>query len=730
MQAFTQIIPPTAVTHSASLSFLSSRSSDLVVAKTNLLQVFHIKTVTKSTRDGNEQDDSRPETESKLVLLGEFPLAGVVTSLARVKLLNTRSGGDALLVTFRDAKMSLVEWDPEAFSLYDISIHYYESLGERSDIFASDIGQYPSYAIVDPSGGCAALKFGKRSLAILPLKQAGDDVVMAEDEPATQTHGEQRQQNQRKTAYASSFVLPITLLDPSLLQPVHMAFLYEYRDPTLAVLSSARDFAHHLNRQDTLCYNVFTLDIEGRARTPLVSVSGLPSDLFRVIPLPLPIGGALLLGTNEVIHVDQSGKTHGLAVNEYARQMSAFPLSDQQDLALRLEHSIVLPLKNASGDLLLITRDGRFGIISFKLDGRLVAGLSAALVDADKGGELFKACPTTATALSSSSIFLGSDTSDSTLIRIKGAGDDKAIEKPHEVEEDEDDGMNDDDDLYGDDAGAVAKDRTSVNALVPENLSFLVEDVLPTLVAAGSPTFAREKSMLNAQVSSEETGNSPSGDSQLRMAVPTSSSVQGGLAFLSRTCRARKSPITGIQNSVQHAWHLQVASKLPSGKPDPASLDEVIMVSLKEVEDEQASKVFRKNGEAFTECENTDFEGALPTVHAGTLFNNTRVVQVTPSELRVLDSGMLLLFLCFESLTLSYMVCNQLRHEGPTSHCERSEVGVREHHADVSDGRQSEVDIVSIDATRSYRETLYPMKSSNTITISEHVSYFSNIAPP
>ena len=54
-------------------------------------------------------------------------------------------------------------------------------------------------------------------------------------------------------------------------------------------------------------YTVFTLDLEQRASTTLLSVSRLPSDLFKVVALPPPVGGTLLIGSNEVVHVDENG---------------------------------------------------------------------------------------------------------------------------------------------------------------------------------------------------------------------------------------------------------------------------------------------------------------------------------------------------------------------------------------------------------------------------------------
>ena len=139
-----------------------------------------------------------------------------------------------------------------------------------------------------------------------------------------------------KTPYLASFILPLTNLDPTLTHPVHLAFLHEYREPTFGIVAASKAVAPSLlaQRKDALTYSVFTLDLEQKASTTLLSVSGLPYDISRVVPLPYPIGGALLVGSNELIHVDQAGKTNGVAVNEFAKACTSFPLSDQSDLAL------------------------------------------------------------------------------------------------------------------------------------------------------------------------------------------------------------------------------------------------------------------------------------------------------------------------------------------------------------------------------------------------------------
>ena len=91
MQCYTDLIPPTAVTCATALPFLNPASQNLVVAKTSLLQVFDIVTTTDK-----DKNDAVPK--QRLVLVGEYTLSGTVTGLARVKALETKNGGEALLV--------------------------------------------------------------------------------------------------------------------------------------------------------------------------------------------------------------------------------------------------------------------------------------------------------------------------------------------------------------------------------------------------------------------------------------------------------------------------------------------------------------------------------------------------------------------------------------------------------------------------------------------------------
>ncbi|GKT91767.1 CPSF A subunit region [Colletotrichum tofieldiae] len=159
--------------------------------------------------------------------------------------------------------------------------------------------------------------------------------------------------------YSTSYVLPLPQLDPSLLHPVHLAFLHEYREPTFGIISSTQRRSNTLPRKDHFSYKVFTLDLQQRASTAILSVNNLPQDLFKVIALPGPW---------------ESGKPNGVAVNAFTKETTNFPLADQSDLDLKLEHCYIELMSAENGELLMVLGDGRLAIITFKIDGRTVSG--------------------------------------------------------------------------------------------------------------------------------------------------------------------------------------------------------------------------------------------------------------------------------------------------------------------------------------------------------------------
>ena len=682
MQCFTQITPPTAVTHAISLPFLSASANNLVLAKTSLLQIYSFKTVVSNAVEqdvgipnGHERRTSgakgsgrdRVQT-TKLVLIAQYDLSGTIIGLGRVKTSTSISGGETVLVALKDAKLSLIEWNPERYSISTISVHFYE----RDDIqvapWAQDDAQCHNQLTTDPSSRCAALKFGARHVAILPFHQAGDELVM-DDFDSSVTNDQSRNINSshkqangdshHSIPYRGSFVLSLLALDSGLMHVVNLAFLHEYREPTFGVLSSRLAVSSPLHdRRNVLSYAVYTLDLEQRASTTLLSVTSLPYDVHTILPLSMPIGGALLIGCNELIHVDQAGKTNGIAVNDFARSNVSFPLPSQPDLALRLEGCVIEHIGNSNGDMLIILRSGELAILRFMIDGRSVSGLSIRLIQEQNGGRLLSSAASCTTGVGRGRIFIGSEENNSAVIgwtsrstKLKrqrsvaeANGRTNAMIFDAEVDE-EDDEAEDEDDLYFNqkpDGHISAQPTSSPSDIEIDEYSFRIHDSLMNLAPLGNlKVLEVQRSIFTDPSSQEDVPN------KLELVVSVGHGKAGKLVKL----RMGISPQVKYEfdlGNVQATWSVVVNNPAAESSFPTDGYDSVIITSVITDVGEEQSHVYTLRTDPPTELLDSDFDSSAgATVALGTLSGGSRIVQVLKNEIRAYDDGEL----AFRSLT-------------------------------------------------------------------------------
>lgn len=659
MQCYTELLPPTGVTHALAVPFLSSTSNNLIVVRSSLLQVFTLRKCTSQRPEDNTGTHSA--TATKLILEKEYALPGTVTNLSRVKTLNTKSGGEAILLAVRNAKLSLIEWDPERYGISTISIHYYERDDLTRSPWAPDLSRCGSILSVDPSSRCAVFNFGIRNIAILPFHQAGDDLVMDDydseldekrPEPIKETISESgKDATAHQTPYAASFVLPLTALDPSLTHPVSLAFLYEYREPTFGILYSqiATSSALLHERKDVMFYTVFTLDLEQRASTTLLSVSRLPCDLFKVVALPSPVGGALLIGSNELVHVDQAGKTTAVGVNEFSRQVSSFSMSDQSDLAFRLEGCVVERLGGDSSDLLLVLSSGEMALIRFKLDGRSVSGMTIHALPAQSGGDILKSTASCSACFDDGNVFIGSEDADSVLLgwshasasakkarlESKGIGVDADLS--------DDDQMDDD---YEDDLYSSIPEPTQINGRsasdnsTPEFYRLKLNDRLSSIgplrdIALGEARPAFED---GSQPGLEDVS------AELELVACRGSHRASGLVVMKREI----DPLIKMSLEVEAAdavWTANVSCgqrNLPNtgNATEEHSARQFVIVSRPAEADKETSDVLEIQGQELKPVKAPEFNPNEDfTIDIGLLAGSTRLVQVLRNEIRSYDMG-------------------------------------------------------------------------------------------
>jgi cleavage and polyadenylation specificity factor subunit 1 len=692
MQCFTELTPSTAVTHSVCLPFLSAKSTNLVVAKSSLLQIFETKSVIGQAEISSKDDEveasphdvaagtfdrtyfsndvafQRLENTTKLVLIGEYPLSGTVTALNKIKPVQTKSDGAALLVAFRDAKFSMVQWDPQIHSISTISIHFYEGeIGKYP--WAADLSQYGNHLTVDPSNRCAALSFGAHHLAFLPLRQPGDAIAgdtldldgpvngpdVGRDQTSKKRNGDSVTRSV-ETPYLSSFVLKTMDFQENITHPIHLTFLHEYREPALGILYASRapTISNLYERKDVLTYTVFTLDFGVREVTTILSVPDLPYDLFEVIALPPPVGGALLIGVNELVHVDQAGKTNALAVNEFAKQCSSFPMADQSEAGLRLENCIVEQL-NDNGDILLVLNTGELVILSFKLDGRSVSGLQVHKVTADKGGSLLITGASCASNLGRGRIFIGSEDADSVLLGCQGRTPPLSRKRSHadmmadDAEDGLDDDDSDDDDIYGVETSPVKQRRRSSAAefAIPESATFRIHDRLPNLAPIGDFAFG---SAVSSGATGFTEGNANKKISLVDMVAPCGRGIHGGLVNMKREVDPVVNQVRDMPG-VEAIWSINPKSTNPgdsgeqTARVDPeaqlspdAQFDKYFITAEVTAEGFERSSVYALTEDGLLQVEKGEFDPDGAAIEVATMADGTRIVQILRSEIKCYDS--------------------------------------------------------------------------------------------
>lgn len=692
MQCFTDLIAPTAVTHSVSLPFLSSAANNLVVAKSSLLQIFSFKSVIANAKDGTGNLGSAPSHHlihtqtgdldsplrttgrrnqrserthtTKFVLVAQYELSGTVIGLVRVKTMQSKSGGEALLVALRNAKLSLLEWDPERYCISTISIHYYEREDLQGSPWSPELSRCVNYLAVDPGSRCAALKFGARSIAILPFHQAGDDLVMDDYDPEFDSDPPKPDQSPNKvtngettsthTPYGASFVLSLLMLDPNLTHPIHLAFLHEYREPTFGVLSSrlATSSALLHERQETVLYTVYTLDLEQRASTTLLSVSGLPYDLHTVLPLPLPIGGALLIGFNELIHVDQAGKTNGIAVNEFAKQYSSFPLAQQSGLDLKLEGCVIEQLGTPNGEMLLLLQTGDLAVLEFKRDGRSISGLLLRALSSTGDGFRLKTATSCVSNVGRGRIFVGSEQSDSLVLgwsRKSGKVQKRRVSIKMEIDGDDDvsepeeDDIEDDDDLYAESKAVVAapvKISPVTDADEADDYTFRIHDTLKSLAPLVDLVFAT-----NEAADTEDERQDSNSPPETQMTASIGKGHAGAICRLSRrispAVRA-KYDLEGVNGvwplSIQKNWDGNMDEGL--NERDVERLHNFLIISKTHPSGEDRAFAFSLIADAEGLDQLAEFDSNTgATIDIGVFAGGTKVIHVVKSEVRTYDNG-------------------------------------------------------------------------------------------
>ncbi|KAH9477356.1 Protein CFT1 [Psilocybe cubensis] len=495
---------PTSTNVSTRHEFVSRVLCNLVVARSNLLRIFEVREEAAPIQTQAEDDRDRrasmrrgtepvegevvmdeagdgyiniaksvPQKEpvhistvTRFYLIREHRLHGIVTGIKGLKIVTSLEDNlDRLLVSFKDAKIALLEWSDIIHDLVTVSIHTYE---RAPQMLALDSPLFRAELQVDPLSRCAALSLPKHALAILPFYQTQAELeVMDQDQP------QQDQTQFKDVPYSPSFILDLPgQVEPNLRNIIDFVFLPGFHNPTLAVLfQTQQTWTGRLKEfKDTVKLTIFTLDTSSQKYSLITSVEGLPHDCLYLMPCSETLGGVVVVSSNAVIYVDQSSRRVALPVNGWTSRISDIQLlpvpTSDQSRHLILEGSRTLFVDDKT--FFVFLKDGTVYPIEIEAEGKIVSKLILGPPLAQTSS------PSVVRSLGEDHIFIGSTVGPSVLLKAahveEEVHDDAQDSAPSAIVKDDDQMDYDDDDEGQDiytftDIYGVSSKPTAVSAV-------------------------------------------------------------------------------------------------------------------------------------------------------------------------------------------------------------------------------------------------------------------------
>ena len=226
---YRQLHPVTTIEHCVCCHFVDANQKNLVVAGTNLLQVYRLSSDAEvvDQRDSvaaKSQDKTQDTVRSRRIRLEfvcSFQLYGNILSVASVRLAGAAL--DSLLISFSDAKLSVVEFDASTHDLKTSSLHHFED-DDLKDGHCQHSASVASIH-VDPDERCAAIIIYGRHLVVLPFRR---------DLPGDTSDG--LTSGDTHLPVLSSYTIDLRQLDEKISNVIDFQFLHGYYEPTVVIL--------------------------------------------------------------------------------------------------------------------------------------------------------------------------------------------------------------------------------------------------------------------------------------------------------------------------------------------------------------------------------------------------------------------------------------------------------------------------------------------------------------
>ncbi|KAJ3609793.1 hypothetical protein NHX12_024303 [Muraenolepis orangiensis] len=606
---YRQAHTPTAVEFSVYCNFISNKEKNLVVAGTSQLYVYRIIHDVETTSKADKAPDAKTRKE-KLEQVASFSLFGNIMSMASVQLVGANR--DALLLSFKDAKLSVVEYDPGTHDLKTLSLHFFEE-PELRDGFVQNV--HIPIVRVDPENRCAVMLVYGTKLVVLPFRR---DTLTDEQEGGV---GEGP-----KSSFLPSYLIDVRELDEKLLNIVDMKFLHGYYEPTLLILFEPNQTwpGRVAVRQDTCSIVAISLNIMQKVHPVIWSLTNLPFDCTQVMAVPKPIGGVVVFAVNSLLYLNQSVPPFGASLNSQTTGTTAFPLRVQEGLKISLDCSqssfighdkMVISLKGGEIYVLTLITDGMRSVRAFHFDKAAASVLTTCMMAMEPGY-----------------LFLGSRLGNSLLLKYteklqetpaeegrpdKEKDKDKPEEPPSKKKRVDSNWTDEVDEIevYGSEAQSGTQLAT---------YSFEVCDSILNIgpcanASMGEPAFL-----------SEEFQSNPEPD--LEVVVCSGYGKNGALSVLQRSIRPQV--VTTFELPGCHDMWTVISNEAKDEKKEEDKKKHGFLILSRE-----DSTMILQTGQEIMELDTSGFATQGPTVFAGNIGDNKYIIQVSPMGIRLLEGG-------------------------------------------------------------------------------------------
>ncbi|XP_049880956.1 cleavage and polyadenylation specificity factor subunit 1 [Pectinophora gossypiella] len=639
-----QTHPATGIEHAVSCCFFNNDETCLVTAGANVIKVFRL-VPEGPTKEVNAAGQPIPP-KMKLECLATYTLWGNVMSIAAVACAS--SGRDLLLISFREAKLSVVQYDPQTNNLITLSMHYFEE-----DDMKGGWTTHPHipWIRVDPECRCAVMLLYGKKLAVLPFRKdiASDESDPLEAKPLADTKNQPAQPMTRAPTLAS-YVIVLKDLDEKIDNVLDLQFLHGYYEPTLLLLyEPVRTFAGRTAvRNDTCAMAGVSLNMSARVHPVIWATAGLPFDCIQAVPIQKPLGGCLILAVNSLIYLNQSVPPYGVSLNSIATHTTNFPLRIQEGVCITLDGACVAALGEArlalslkGGQLYVLTllSDSVRSVRSFHLDRAAASVLTTSMC-----------------VIEEDFLFLGSRLGNSLLLRVTERENRMlfSVDRPLEAtvdltvsDSDRQEPPSKEKNPQPDSEPSSKKRRLdSISDCIASNVIEISDkdelevygSDIRTSTQLTSYVFEVCDSLLNIcpigdismgepQLSGEDTSSEPG----IELVACAGRGKNGALCVLQRALRDQLITAFSLPGCVD-MWSVFGASG--AGDSRDADCQHAYLILTQE-----DSSMVLQTGQEINEVDNSGFMTGAPTVFAGNLGNNKFMVQVTTTTIRLIKNG-------------------------------------------------------------------------------------------